>query len=889
MSAYERADIRSLSFPSFISSNCRSLFGKVPELKQLLSSKLFLNLCCVALQETWLNKSVESCVMSLGNDFSFFRCDRAGHTKSRGGGVATYISSKWCSNPKIFFSYAANGIECLAIRCRPKFLPNFRSVVLINLYVAPDVSRVNFNNFVDSLSLNCLGQCDNDVICLAGDLNKVSLAPFRLFGLSDVISFPTRAQAQLDHVLINFPNFFHVNRLPPLSSSDHCVLHLRPVVCSRSCRRQILATRLRRIKKRNNASENLARLRSMIETTDFAVFYDENPATELEAISSYLSFCYNLCCPLDVIFVGSNRMSSPSLKRLRRAKEFLYRNHLRTFYSFINTLIKAEVSRIYSLHHSSIQISSSKEVWSNIKSVFAVPSLPSPNLDVENLNLSFVSPFLHSSPQVCFPTDSPAIPEFSPSEVMSAFKALKPSAAGPDGLPSIVLKTCSYELCHYFCNIFSRSVNSSLFPDQWRIARIVAVPKKDSTKFRPIACTSSLLKFLEYLILFRIRPFLLPVSDPLQFGFKPSNSTLDPVAALVHLACSSLDKGKCVFKCFSLDFSSAFNSVSRDVLLVKLSELGIPSRYLSWLHSYFSNRRQFTQVGPLISSTIPCNSGLLQGAVLSPALFSFYTDECKSRDSTLLKYADDFLFCSPVASPADSANFLGSFEALRSEFPRLNLSLNSSKCHEVSFHARCLRSARYADLCSPASLDFCSVSCFTYLGVKLSDTLSWSSHVEGISLKIIRLSHYVRRLRSLEFPQTVILTFIRSCVIPLITYCSPAIFPGLNKLDFSVLRHSIRLLCMVGRISYKSIIDRIVSLHFNSCDRFITHIFRTPSHPLHDILNSCTALSSTRRQHRHIYARTSLYKNSVVPYLARFLTSPTVPLADLYSSFDCNV
>ena len=32
MSAYERADIRSLSFPSFISSNSRSLFGKIPYL-----------------------------------------------------------------------------------------------------------------------------------------------------------------------------------------------------------------------------------------------------------------------------------------------------------------------------------------------------------------------------------------------------------------------------------------------------------------------------------------------------------------------------------------------------------------------------------------------------------------------------------------------------------------------------------------------------------------------------------------------------------------------------------------------------------------------------------------------------------------------------------------
>ena len=117
--------------------------------------------------------------------------------------------------------------------------------------------------------------------------------------------------------------------------------------------------------------------------------------------------------------------------------------------------------------------------------------------------------------------------------------------------------------------------------------------------------------------------FFLPNLDSSQFAYRPKYSTLDAVASLVHFIASSLDKkNKFVRLCF-LDFSNAFNTLDRNTLCSLLQLKGVPSSILSWLSDYFSDRKQFVVHGGKCSSLLPNNSGVLQGAILSPFLFSF--------------------------------------------------------------------------------------------------------------------------------------------------------------------------------------------------------------------------------------------------------------------------
>lgn len=69
------------------------------------------------------------------------------------------------------------------------------------------------------------------------------------------------------------------------------------------------------------------------------------------------------------------------------------------------------------------------------------------------------------------------------------------------------------------------------------------------------------------------------------------------------------------------DLSSAFDTVSHEMLLSKLEIYGLDTHALKWLKSYLVERRQFVTVSGEMSSSQEMNTGTPQGSRLSPLLF----------------------------------------------------------------------------------------------------------------------------------------------------------------------------------------------------------------------------------------------------------------------------
>ena len=69
------------------------------------------------------------------------------------------------------------------------------------------------------------------------------------------------------------------------------------------------------------------------------------------------------------------------------------------------------------------------------------------------------------------------------------------------------------------------------------------------------------------------------------------------------------------------DLSSAFDTVSHEMLLSKLEIYGLDTHALKWLKSYLVERRQFLTVSGEMSSSQEMNIGTPQGSRLSPLLF----------------------------------------------------------------------------------------------------------------------------------------------------------------------------------------------------------------------------------------------------------------------------
>lgn len=117
---------------------------------------------------------------------------------------------------------------------------------------------------------------------------------------------------------------------------------------------------------------------------------------------------------------------------------------------------------------------------------------------------------------------------------------------------------------------------------------------------------------------------------PFQFGYE------DAVACLLHLLQQHLDSPGTSARILFADFNSAFDTIQRHKLIQKLIHLSISSRLIQIIYDFFTNRQQ--------TAPLTTNTGAPQGCMLSPFLYTLYTNDCTTSFSPtirFLKYADN--------------------------------------------------------------------------------------------------------------------------------------------------------------------------------------------------------------------------------------------------------
>ena len=117
--------------------------------------------------------------------------------------------------------------------------------------------------------------------------------------------------------------------------------------------------------------------------------------------------------------------------------------------------------------------------------------------------------------------------------------------------------------------------------------------------------------------------------------------------------------------------------------MLRLSHLN--SNVSNWIYSFLSARVQYTSINNVNSYKKITNTGTPQGTVLSPILFSIYTDFIRSSfsNTVIIKYADDTVILGLISDQRDSENYFSEVQSISQLCCDNDLILQATKTHVV--------------------------------------------------------------------------------------------------------------------------------------------------------------------------------------------------------------
>ena len=283
--------------------------------------------------------------------------------------------------------------------------------------------------------------------------------------------------------------------------------------------------------------------------------------------------------------------------------------------------------------------------------------------------------------------------EVTERDIIEIVKTLKSNSCGIDEISAFFVKLSISQSAAAIADIVNTSFRYNKFPERWKKAIIIAIPKIDMplnpADYRPISLLSVLSKILEKVAARQIILYLINhnLFNHYQSGYRKHHSPGTALLEITDDIFQALDNGEIAILAL-LDYSKAFDCANHNIILAKLKSIGFSNCALNWINSYLTGRCQRVKTESGSSNWKNLSNGVPQGSILGPLLFTILLMDINDtiKHCKFHLYADD----TQIYITGNLGEILAMIEKVNSDLNSINefsmannLTLNVKKCKYI--------------------------------------------------------------------------------------------------------------------------------------------------------------------------------------------------------------
>ena len=337
----------------------------------------------------------------------------------------------------------------------------------------------------------------------------------------------------------------------------------------------------------------------------------------------------------------------------------------------------------------------------------------------------------------------------TPAQLEEALKKLRPGkSTSLDLISNEMLKALNASGKNALLKLFNHCLSTGKYP--WHTSVITPIFKSGNRynpdDYRAIAVGSCLGKLFSSILLNRLLSFKAEhCRDPdEQLGFKKGAQTNDHILTLQTIIEKYTKRQHIkLLTCF-VDLKKAFDTVSRDLLLYKLTKLNIRGQFFKVIEDMYNNSLAKIKIDKLLTPNIQINRGTEQGHPLSPDLFKLFIRDLSHLFHTIgdypylsdsivthLLWADDL-----VLIALDQVSLQANIDILDRFCSNWGLQVNLKKTKILTFYPTKKRSHNEIFYFNNVAIE--QVSSYCYLGIMFHESGTFKLAFNELRKKALR-------------------------------------------------------------------------------------------------------------------------------------------------------